>query len=159
MRCRKELLVRWPYDLLQPLGALTPGEACDLYVCGPADDPPVISEFLAALGKGRKVASDANRALAMVMHFTTIPPGRRIPPIGSYAAMGASDVEAECGLREPLWKFGLGKGTRVRIFGANVDDSPRPAIVLLTVTVKSSAEDDWKAVRRGVERIRIGEKR
>ena len=159
MRCRDDQLVPWPSGLSGPQSAAAPGSACRLYLWGTAGDPAFVHEFLAALDRHGKVARDAARALGSVMHFTTVAPGRRIPATADYARLGAGYVKRQCGLDEALWKFGLGNGTRVRIFAADVEGARASAIVLLTLTVKEGREDDWAAVRRAAEQVRTGDGR
>lgn len=154
MRCRVELLRPWPPELSAVDPTLALGSECEVFVWGTPDRCHFLDEMNEALESGEKIARDALHALASVVSFSTVPPRKRIPPPFAYRSLGGQKVKQECGIDEPLWKFGVQQRTRVRIFAADIADRSAPGIVLLALTIKSGTKDDWSLVRRACAALR-----
>jgi hypothetical protein len=156
VRCKTAFLRPWP----EGLGLLAPGrdlgDRCRILLWAQGSRTPVLETLMATARSDRTMKKHVARAVGAVLHFSTIDPARRVPAPWGVAPIGAADVEARTGLREKLWKFGVGGGTRVRTFAANVDDQEEAAIVLLGADVKSDDVDAWARVAAAIGLLREG---
>lgn len=156
MNCRRELLRPLGPTLTRLGPELRLGDACPVLIWVAGENCPVVETLVEAAAGNRKLRQDVARALGAIQHFSTVEPSRRVPPPWGVAAIGAADVERRIGVREKIWKFGIGGKTRVRIFAAAVDGEEPPAIVLVHADVKSDGQDDWAGVKRALKTLRQG---
>lgn len=155
MRCRMDRLAPLPWAEDPPSPECRLGEECDVSVVMKRGESPVLECLVEALeSRSAPRRRDAMTALAAVGAFSRTPPRHRTARNVAWARLGKRKVRQETRVAEPLWKFGIGRGTRVRVFGVDVDDD-HPHVALFFVDVKK-ALDDWSGVRSALLAIREG---